>query len=120
MGFSNIIALAIILTTGATLHEAGVFEVQTSVQAAEALKPIAGEFAFILFALGIVGTGLWPSRSWRLRARLCHRRGVQVADGSLAPPKQSPGVLWHLTAAALLGVAITFSPIDPIKALYWA
>jgi Mn2+/Fe2+ NRAMP family transporter len=58
MALSNIIALAIILTTGATLHEAGVFSVATSAEAAEALKPIAGELAFLIFALGIIGTGL--------------------------------------------------------------
>src|SRR5262249_22667327 len=58
IAFSHIIALAISLTTGVTLQEAGVFDVQTSAEAAEALKPIAGEFAFIIFALGIVGTGL--------------------------------------------------------------
>jgi Mn2+/Fe2+ NRAMP family transporter len=93
MAFSNVIALAIILTTGATLHEAGVFDVQTSAQAAEALKPIGGEFAFIIFALGIVGTGLLAipilaaSAAWR---------GVQVADGSVAAPKESAGVLWHV------------------------
>ena len=58
MAFSNLIAIAIIVTTAATLHKAGVTDVETSAQAAEALKPVAGEFAFVLFALGIVGTGL--------------------------------------------------------------
>src|SRR5262249_57436136 len=58
MAFSNIIALAIILTTAAPLHKAGITSVQTSTQAAEALRPIAGNFAFVLFALGIVATGL--------------------------------------------------------------
>ena len=58
MAFSNLIAIAIIVTTAATLNKAGVTNVQTSAQAAEALKPVAGEFAFILFGLGIVGTGL--------------------------------------------------------------
>jgi len=58
MGSSNIIALFILLTTAATLNAHGVKDIQTSSQAAEALRPIAGDFAFAIFALGIVGTGL--------------------------------------------------------------
>jgi Mn2+/Fe2+ NRAMP family transporter len=58
MGFSNIIALFIMLTTAATLNAHGVKDIQTSAQAAEALRPIAGDFAFAIFALGIIGTGL--------------------------------------------------------------
>lgn len=58
MTFSNLIAFFIILTTAATLHAAGVTAIQTSAQAAEALRPIAGDFTFLLFSLGIIGTGL--------------------------------------------------------------
>jgi Mn2+/Fe2+ NRAMP family transporter len=58
MGFSNIIALFIVLTTAATLNAHGVTDIQTSSQAAEALRPIAGRFAFTIFALGVIGTGL--------------------------------------------------------------
>ncbi len=58
MAFSNLVALAIMVTTAATLHVAGVHNIETSAQAAEALKPVAGEFAFTIFALGIIGTGL--------------------------------------------------------------
>ena len=58
MAFSNLVALAIMVTTAATLHARGITNVQTSSQAAEALKPVAGEFAFAIFGLGIVGTGL--------------------------------------------------------------
>ena len=58
MAFTNLIALAIIATTAATLHKAGITEIETSAQAAQALRPIAGDFAFALFALGIIGTGL--------------------------------------------------------------
>src|ERR1700683_3121236 len=58
MGLSNIIALFIMLTTAATLNAHGVKDVETSSQAAEALRPIAGEFTFTIFALGIIGTGL--------------------------------------------------------------
>src|ERR1051326_9230481 len=58
MGISNLVALAIIATTAATLHAQGMHDIRTSAQAAAALKPLAGEFAFVLFAAGIVGTGL--------------------------------------------------------------
>src|SRR5207248_2972317 len=58
MAFSNLIALAIMLATAATLHAHGVTDIHTSADAAEALRPIAGRFAFALFALGIIGTGL--------------------------------------------------------------
>ncbi|HEY5504462.1 MAG TPA: divalent metal cation transporter, partial [Sedimentisphaerales bacterium] len=58
MAFSNLVSLAIMFTTAATLHAAGKTDIETSSQAAEALKPIAGDFAFAIFALGIVGTGL--------------------------------------------------------------
>ena len=58
MGFSNLVAFFIILSTAATLHANGVTDIQTSAQAAEALRPLAGEFAFLLFSLGIIGTGL--------------------------------------------------------------
>jgi Mn2+/Fe2+ NRAMP family transporter len=58
MAFSNLVALAIIMATAATLHAAGIIDIQSSTQAAEALRPVAGPFAFTLFALGIIGTGL--------------------------------------------------------------
>jgi Mn2+/Fe2+ NRAMP family transporter len=58
MAFSNLVAIAIIVTTAATLHVAGITNIQTSSQAAEALRPVAGRFAFSIFTLGILGTGL--------------------------------------------------------------
>src|SRR4029077_8244726 len=60
MAFSNLVALAIIVTTAATLHASGITDISTSSEAAEALRPVAGPFAFTLFALGIIGTGLLP------------------------------------------------------------
>src|SRR5262249_14000819 len=58
MAFSNIIAIAIIITTAATLHANGKTSIATSAQAAEALRPLAGAAAELIFALGIIGTGL--------------------------------------------------------------
>jgi Mn2+/Fe2+ NRAMP family transporter len=71
MAISNLVGLAIMVTTAATLHVSGVTNIQTSSQAAQALKPIAGEFAFAVFALGIVGTAFSLSRRWPDR-RLMH------------------------------------------------
>ena len=59
MGFSNLMAIAIIVTTAATLNTNGITDVETSADAAKALEPVAGEFAFILFGLGIIGTGMF-------------------------------------------------------------
>jgi Mn2+/Fe2+ NRAMP family transporter len=119
MAFSNIIALAIILIAAATFHKAGVFSVETSAQAAEALKPIAGEFAFIIFALGIVGTGLLAIPVLAGSAAYAIGEACKWPIGLSRLPSKAVAFYCTLAAAAILGVAITLSPIDPIKALYW-
>jgi Mn2+/Fe2+ NRAMP family transporter len=73
MAFSNLVAVAIMITTAATLHRTGVADIETSTQAAEALRPVAGVFAFAVFAMGIIGTGLLPCASARRVCRLCAR-----------------------------------------------
>jgi NRAMP (natural resistance-associated macrophage protein)-like metal ion transporter len=119
MAFSNLIAIAIIVTTAATLNKAGITNVQTSAQAAEALKPVAGEFAFILFGLGIVGTGLLAIPVLAGSAAYAIGEACKWPIGLSRQPGKAAGFYATLTAAAVLGVAITLSPIDPIKALYW-
>jgi NRAMP (natural resistance-associated macrophage protein)-like metal ion transporter len=119
MAFSNIIALAIILTTAAALHEAGIFTVETSAQAAEALKPIAGNLAFAIFALGIVGTGLLAIPILAGSAAYAIGEACSWPTGLSRRPGKAAAFYCTLTTAAILGVAITLSPIDPIKALYW-
>src|SRR3954471_6970935 len=119
MAFSNLIALAILLTAAATLHKAGITSVGTSSQAAEALKPIAGEFAFIVFALGIVGTGLLAIPILAGSAAYAIGEACKWPIGLSRQPSKAARFYATLTAAAVLGVAITLSPIDPIKALYW-
>jgi Mn2+/Fe2+ NRAMP family transporter len=109
MAFSNLVALAIMATTAATLHVSGKVDIQTSRQAAEALKPVAGEFAFALFTLGIVGTGLLA---------------VPVLAGSAAyalrEPLEARAFYVTIVFATLAGVAISFSPLDPMKALFFS
>jgi NRAMP (natural resistance-associated macrophage protein)-like metal ion transporter len=119
MAFSNIIALSIIVTTAATLNKAGLKNIETSAQAAVALKPVAGEFAFIVFALGIVGTGLLAIPVLAGSAAYAVGEARKWPIGLSREPKEAVAFYSTLTAAAIIGAGITFSPIDPIKALYW-
>jgi Mn2+/Fe2+ NRAMP family transporter len=120
MGFSNLIAFFIILTTAATLFPAGIHNIQTSADAALALRPIAGEFTFLLFALGILGTGLLAipvlagSAAYAL-AELIHK----PASLSLKPAA-AKSFYMIISIATLFGLALVFSDIDPIKALLWS
>ena len=119
MGISNIIALAILFATAATLHKAGITDIATSAQAAKALQPIGGEFAFALFALGIVGTGLLAVPVLAGSAAYAIGEARRWPVGLSHQPKEAVAFYSALTAATVLGVAITLGPIDPIKALYW-
>jgi NRAMP (natural resistance-associated macrophage protein)-like metal ion transporter len=120
MAFSNLVALAIMFTTAATLHAAGTTDIQTSSQAAEALKPIAGPLAFAIFTLGIVGTGLLavPVLAGSAAYALCESRNWPT--GLARKPLQAKAFYATIVIATLSGTAITFSPLDPIKALFWS
>ena len=120
MGLSNLVSLAIMVTTAATLHAAGVTDVQTSAQAAEALKPVAGEFAFAIFALGIIGTGLLavPVLAGSAAYALGESRNWPV--GLARKPLKAKAFYGTIVAATIFGLVISFSPLDPIKALYWS
>lgn len=120
MAFSNIIALAIIFTTAATLHQNGVTDIQSSVQAAEALKPIAGPFAFAIFALGIVATGLLAIPVLAGSAAYALAEGSKWPIGLARQPKDAIGFYGALTVATAIGIALNLTSIDPIKALYWS
>jgi Mn2+/Fe2+ NRAMP family transporter len=119
MAFSNVIALAIILTTAATLNKAGVTRVATSAQAAEALRPIAGDFAFALFALGIIATGLLAIPVLAASAAYAMGEACKWQIGLSRKPTDASAFYASLAAAAILGMALTLTPIDPIQALYW-
>jgi len=120
MGFSNLIALSIIVTTAATLHATGLTNVQTSAQAAKALRPVAGEFAFVIFALGIIGTGLLAVPVLAGSAAYAIGEGRRWPVGLARQPKQARAFYAALAAATIVGVLINVMPIDPIKALYWS
>ena len=120
MVFSNLIALCIMLTTAVTLHAAGVTDIQTSAQAAEALRPLAGDFAFLLFAAGIIGTGLLAVPVLAGSAAYAVAESFRWPIGLGLPLAEARGFYFILTVATLLGVAIDFSGVDPIKTLLWA
>jgi Mn2+/Fe2+ NRAMP family transporter len=110
MFYSDLAAYFIVLATAVTLHEAGVTDIQTAAQAASALRPLAGDFAFILFALGILGVGLI---------------GVPVLAGSAAyglerKAKSARGFYGVIAVSMLAGLFIQYSPISPMKALFWS
>jgi len=120
MAFSNLVALAIMITTAAVLHAHGVTNIQTSAQAAEALRPIAGPFAFVIFALGIVGTGLLavPVLAGSAAFALGETFGWHV--GLARKANRAKAFYGALVAAVAAGVVMNFTPIDPIKALFWS
>src|SRR5207248_601001 len=120
MMFSNLIALCIMLTTAATLHAAGVTDIQSSAQAAEALRPLAGEFAFALFAAGIVGTGLLAVPVLAGSAAYAVAEAFEWPIGLGRTLANAKGFYAIVTVATLLGVALNFSAVDPIKALFWS
>ncbi len=120
MGFSNLVAYFIMLTTAVTLHVNGVTDVQTSAQAAEALRPIAGEYAFALFAAGIVGTGLLAVPVLAGSAAYAVAEAFDWRIGLGLPLLEARGFYAIVIAATLIGVAMNFSGIDPIRALIWS
>lgn len=119
MALSNAVAFFIMLSAAATLHAHHV-EVKTTADAASALKPIAGEMAFALFSLGIVGTGLLALPVLAGSAAYA-AAGAMKWRNSLALQVNLAKQFYAVVAVAILGgVALTFAHLDPIKALYWS
>lgn len=122
MTFSNLIAFFIILSTAATLHAAGVTDIQTSAQAAEALRPLAGEFTFLLFSLGIIGTGLLavPVLAGSAAYAVAEAAGWQGSLNLRLDKRQGQGFYGVIAAATLGGVILCFTPADPVRELFWS
>jgi NRAMP (natural resistance-associated macrophage protein)-like metal ion transporter len=120
MALSNAVALAIMITTAATLHRAGISDIDSSSQAAEALRPVAGPFAFALFAVGIIGTGLLAVPVLAGSAAYALGEARKWPIGLARKPKEAKAFYMAIGAATLVGVLMNFSPINPIKALYWS
>ncbi|MCP3417537.1 divalent metal cation transporter [Bradyrhizobium brasilense] len=120
MAFSNLIALSIIVTAAASLHATGKTDIQTSAQAAEALRPIAGPFAEVIFALGIVGTGLLAIPVLAGATAYAVGEGRRWRVGLTRRPKEAIAFYSVLALSGGIGIALNFTPIDPIAALYWS
>jgi NRAMP (natural resistance-associated macrophage protein)-like metal ion transporter len=120
MAFSNLVGLAIMITTAATLHAAGNTSIETSSQAAEALKPVAGEFAFAIFSLGIIGTGFLAVPILAGSAAYALAEAFKWPVGLARRPLQAKGFYATIVIATLSGTIVCFSPLDPIRALFWS
>ena len=120
MGFSSIVSLAIVFATAATLHANGVRDIETSAQAAEALRPIAGNFAFALFALGIIGTGLLAVPVLAGSAAYAVTEMFGIASSLDAQPTKARLFYGTIAVTTMLGVSLQYVGIDPVRALYWA
>ena len=117
MAASNLVALAIIFSTAATLNASGITDIQTSADAAKALRPMAGAYASAIFALGVVGTGLLavPVLAGSAAYALGELRRWPV--GLDRKPKRAKAFYGTIIVATGLGALMNFSPIDPIRAL---
>src|SRR5471030_1744038 len=120
MGFSNIIAFFIMLTTAVTLNMHGVTQIQTSAEAAEALRPIAGEFAFWLFSAGIVGTGMLAIPVLAGSAAYAMAGTFKWKNSLELKPRLAKKFYGIIAISTLIGVGLCFTAIDPIKALFWS
>ena len=120
MGFSNLISLFIIITAAATLNAHGVTDIQTSAQAAEALRPIAGALTFALFAAGIIGIGMLAVPVLAGSAAYALGEALDWPTGLARKPLDAKAFYGAIAAATLIGVLINFVDLDPIKALFWS
>ena len=120
MAFSNLVALAIIIATAATQHQKGVTDIQTSAQAAEALRPIAGEFAAVVFALGIMATGLLAVPVLAGSAAYAVGEARRWTVGLARRPQSAMAFYAVIVIATMAGTLLNFTSLNPIKALYWS
>ncbi|HXG78270.1 MAG TPA: divalent metal cation transporter [Methyloceanibacter sp.] len=119
MFVSNFIAFFIIVTTAATLHAHGVTKIETAAQAAEALRPIAGELTFTLFAAGIIGTGLLAVPVLAGSAAYAVAETFGLRSSLELPADRALGFYAIVGAATLGGAALAATDIDPIAMLFW-
>ncbi len=120
MALTHIVSLCIMISTAATLHVAGITKIDSAAQAAQALRPLAGDLAFALFAVGIIGTGLLAvpvlagSAAYALSETLGWRAGLELK------PAEARGFYGIIGVAVVAAVLLDFTGVDPIVALYWS
>ncbi len=120
MGVSNLVALAIMVTAAATLHQKGVRDLTTAAQAAEALRPVAGRAAFALFTLGIIGTGLLSVPVLAGSAAYALGEAWRWPVGLARPPLQAKAFYAAIGLATFAGALANVLALNPVKALVWA
>jgi Mn2+/Fe2+ NRAMP family transporter len=120
MGISNLVALAIMVTAAATLHKSGVHSLTSAAQAAEALRPLAGDAAFALFALGIIGTGLLSVPVLAGSAAYALGEARRWPVGLARRPLQAKAFYSAIVFATLLGAGANVAALNPVQALVWA
>jgi NRAMP (natural resistance-associated macrophage protein)-like metal ion transporter len=120
MGFSNLVAFFIILSAAATLHRAGITDIQTSARAAEALRPLGGQVTFLLFSVGIVGTGLLAVPVLAGSAAYAITESFELRTGLDLKWYQAKEFYGLIVLATLGGTALNFTRLDPIRALLWS
>lgn len=121
MGLSNLIAFFIILTTAVTIHNSSSARgIETSADAAKALEPLAGHFAFLLFALGIIGTGLLAVPVLAGSAAYAVSETFRWKASLESTPEKAPKFYFVIVAATIIGLSLNFVGMNPIRALYWS
>ena len=120
MAYSNLAALFIILATAVTLHVAGITQIDTAAQAASALRPIAGDFAFALFSLGLIGVGLIGVPVLAGSAAYAAAETMGWKEGLEETLPQARGFYGVVVVSMVLGLALQFSPMPPMRALFWS
>ncbi len=120
MVFSNGIAFFVMLTAAVALHAAGHTDIQTAAQAAEALRPLAGDLAFALFATGIIATGMLAVPVLASSAAYAVAEAFEWPEGLERPWREARGFYAIIVVATLAGTMISFTPIDSMRALYWS
>jgi Mn2+/Fe2+ NRAMP family transporter len=120
MGYSNLVALSILVTTAATLSHGGVREITTAAQAAQALRPVAGEFAFAVFALGIIGTGLLAVPVLAGSAAYALGEAFRWPVGLARTALQAKSFYGTIAAMTLIGALANAGSLNPISALVWS
>ena len=120
MVFSNGVAFFVMLMGAVVLHDAGITDVQSAGQAAQALRPLAGDFAFALFSLGIIATGLLAVPVLASSAAYAVAEAFGWPEGLERHWREAKGFYAIIGVATIVGTGLDFTPIDPMKALYWS
>ncbi len=120
MLYSNLASYSIILATALTLHASGITQIDTAAQAASALRPLAGDFAFMVFALGILGVGLIGVPVLAGSAGYAMSEAMGWKWGLERTARDARGFYAVIAVSVLAALAIQYSPISPMRALFWS